>query len=117
MSDNPQPGEDPAAFKKYLETSRHILKKVKDFDYKKFFQDIITFLSIIRIFLHYSVAYFVISLTYQFHGPFQKIVKINLKSSDTIPLLTFIFSLYLIFWNLAAYFLKSRALRPPPKKD
>lgn len=46
MSD---PGEnnEPVAFIKYLESSKHLFKTVRSFDYKKFFQDIITFLSII----------------------------------------------------------------------
>lgn len=35
------------AFIKYLESSKHLIKTVRSFDYKMFFQDIITFLSII----------------------------------------------------------------------
>jgi hypothetical protein len=63
------------------------------------------------------VAYFFVSLTYQFSSTFKKLLKIDLKSTDTTPLLVFLFSLYLIFWNVVAYFLEKRALKPAPKKD
>lgn len=63
------------------------------------------------------MAYFIVSLTYQFPRPFQQLINLDLRSLQTIPLLTFAFSLYLVFWNLVAYALKKRALRPPPKKD
>lgn len=40
--------QEGAAFKKYLDNSRVLLKRIREFDYHKFFQDIITFLSIVR---------------------------------------------------------------------
>lgn len=49
MSEAPQPAEpESAALQKYLDSSRLFLKKVREFDYRKLFQDLLAFLSIIR---------------------------------------------------------------------
>lgn len=45
----PQPAEpESVALQKYLDSSRLFLKRVREFDYRKLFQDLLTFLSIIR---------------------------------------------------------------------
>lgn len=45
----PVPPEQPEglAFDKYLETSKRLFSTIRKFDYRRFFQDILTFLSIL----------------------------------------------------------------------
>lgn len=64
-----------------------------------------------------SVAYFLVSLSYQLSPAFQELIGVNLRRSSALAHLLFFFSLYLVGCNLLAYFLRKRAEKLPPKKD
>jgi len=44
-------------------------------------------------------------------------LKVKLERTETLAQVFFLMSLYLIFWNLVASFLKNKALQPPKKLD
>jgi hypothetical protein len=56
-------------------------------------------------------------MTYEHSSSVENLTGLKLKSAKTIPSLFLALSLYLIFWNIIAHFLKSRALTPPSKAD
>ena len=66
---------------------------------------------------HHVAAYFIIELSYEHSRYLEKIVKLKLKNPNTLPQMFLFLSLYLIYWNVIAHFLKKRALTPPVKSD
>jgi len=66
---------------------------------------------------YYIGAYFLISQTYHHHKNFQKLLRLNLSSIDTISLLMYIYSLYLIILNILRRYLYHRSFKKPVVSD